>query len=298
MLKIRKTLLMLLCALAAVAVCAQTPAPYFPLPDVPEKIENFNDRTDYLVEHYWDRCPWKSAFSSRPQMRQAFVSYLDLLPLASAQAAHASLDNFLKHLRKQPQGVEFITDTAIESLYSDSAMYTADEVLLKFLDAGTECKKVPAAKRSDYRRTATQLRGSQQGMRPQPLELTLRDGSSRKLDDIIDADTTRISIIFIADPRDSDAALAKLRLDADPRFKDMVEAGYIDMITLYPGNADEAWRKAVADYPAGWIVAASTDAESRIDHRVYPGFMVLDGKGIIVYKNLMVDDLINLIYSL
>ncbi len=288
----------MLCALAAASACAQAPAPYFPLPDVPEKIENFNARTDYLVEHYWDRCPWKSAFSSRPQMLQAFRSYLDLLPLASAESAHSSLDEFLKQLRKQPQGVEFITDAAIESLYSDSAMYVADEVLVKILDAGADGKKVPAAKRSEYRRIASQLRGSQLGHRPQPLELTLRDGSTTALDNIIDADTTRITIIFVADPLDSTASMAKLRLDANSRFKDLIEAGYADMVAVYPGAPSKQWHTAVASYPQQWIVAASPKAEAQLDHRVYPGFMVLDGKGKIVYKNLTVDELIDLIYSL
>lgn len=94
----------LFASLAGSTQClSQTPdKPYFPTPLVPDSLKTLQQRSEFMVEHYWDFCDFKKSFSSKPKMAESFNTYLSFMPYASAEVTHMAVAKFLKNLKNNP----------------------------------------------------------------------------------------------------------------------------------------------------------------------------------------------------
>lgn len=277
---------------------AQQAAAPFPLPDVPEALTDFTARTDFVVEHYWDRAQLSKKFSNNKAMLTTFSNYLDLLPHATRSVAIKSIGSMMEQLKKNPTGMELIVDQAIRDLYGDSALYISDEVLMRFLKPAAANKKISKEKRQEYKQLLVRITSSMQNGHAPMVAITNADGSQGNLSDYIDNDTTTIKILYLVNPDDDGFMLQRIRMAADSRLNNLIRDGVFKFIALYPAAADSKWAAAIATMPEEWIKVAVPEGDKSFDLRVYPCLYIVDTNGFIRNKNLTVDDFLNWIYSL
>ena len=84
----------------------------------------------------------KKAFSSPDKMADAFATYLDFMPYATADVVFASVDKFMKDVSKKPENAAFIGRLAEEKLFSDSAEFRSEQLYTHFLDNLLKVKKL------------------------------------------------------------------------------------------------------------------------------------------------------------
>ncbi len=262
---------------------------YFPYPTPPESLTTLGDRTSYLVEHFWDRCDLKSAFSARAKLAGAFNDYVSFMPYADAEVVHRSIDKLISQVKKDPKHLLILGEMAENALYGDSAEMVSDEAYLPFAKAVAGCKKIPGEQRARFEHQARVLAQSQTGQVFPELQLTGADGTAKN----ISAITTPYTIVFINDPDCSDCRMARVRLATNYDAQRLINSGSLTIVSVYPDAPDELWSESIADYPATWVVTASADVDDRVDMRSTPTFYFLDSAKKIVAKNIPVDNIIN-----
>lgn len=72
----------------------------FQYPEAPASLTTLEERTSYVIEHFWDRCNINQAFSTRSKLQQAFNDYIDIMPYADATVVHESVDKLLERIKK------------------------------------------------------------------------------------------------------------------------------------------------------------------------------------------------------
>lgn len=279
-----KKILLLIVTLLSMHATAQDNG-LFQLPIVPENITTLQDRSDYLVEHYWDFCDLGKAFSQRDKMAAAFDVYLSLMPYASAEKVFDSVDKFMDKIKKGPD-VLFIADLAEQKLYGDSAEYASDELYLKFLDKVVANKKVDKNFKLRYRHQQRVLSQSQIGMAAPEFAYIDIDGHKGRFVN----DSTKIgTMLFFNDPDCTSCSMARLRLDADVQATRLTSEGYLDIYSVYPGEPDDQWKSMAAEYPASWHNVASPTVDEIYDLRHSPSFYLINPDGKILFKTDNVD---------
>lgn len=279
-----KKILLLIVTLLSMHAAAQDNG-LFQLPIVPENITTLQDRSDYLVEHYWDFCDLGKAFSQRDKMAAAFDVYLSLMPYASAEKVFDSVDKFMDKIKKG-HDVLFIADLAEQKLYGDSAEYASDELYLKFLDKVVANKKVDKNFKLRYRHQQRVLSQSQIGMPAPEFDYTDIDGHKGRFVN----DSTKIgTMLFFNDPDCTSCSMARLRLDADVQATRLTSEGYLDIYSVYPGEPDDQWKSMAAEYPASWHNVASPTVDEIYDLRHSPSFYLINPDGKILFKTDNVD---------
>lgn len=279
-----KKILLLIVTLLSMHATAQDNG-LFQLPIVPENITTLQDRSDYLVEHYWDFCDLGKAFSQRDKMAAAFDVYLSLMPYASAEKVFDSVDKFMDKIKKGPD-VLFIADLAEQKLYGDSAEYASDELYLKFLDKVVANKKVDKNFKLRYRHQQRVLGQSQIGMPAPEFAYIDIDGHKGRFVN----DSTKIgTMLFFNDPDCTSCSMARLRLDADVQATRLTSEGYLDIYSVYPGEPDDQWKSMAAEYPASWHNVASPTVDEIYDLRHSPSFYLINPDGKILFKTDNVD---------
>lgn len=260
--------------------------PYFQLPIIPDSLSTLQQRTDYMVQHYWDFCDLKKAFSARDKMAESFHTYLTFMPYASADVVYASVDKFMAKIAKQPADVLFIGEQAESMLYSDTAEFQSDELYLRFAQAIADNKKVDKNAKLRYQHQAKILSRSQIGMIAPEFDYTDIMGVTQHFV----PDTTCVAtILYFNDPDCSDCNMAKLRLDADIKTNRLIESGRVKVVSITPGGVTDEWQLKASSYPASWRIGASEDVDDIYDIRHTPSFYIIDNNGKIVLKNGDID---------
>lgn len=263
----------------ALAASAQT---WFPYPVAPENLPIGRPRANYLVEHFWDRCPWKSAYSSPQKMEQSIRDFADYLPHASADTVFQSIDHLIKQSQKKPADFEKLLKMAEATFFADTASKFSDRVYLPFAEAGAGFKKFRPEQRAYYERQARIINNSMVNSPVPDLRVTAADGSTHALNDTTAGVQTYILIFERPDADRFD----RIRFAANISVGKLVDAGLIQPILICAGEADAAWWKAAENLPRGWKAMALANAADLFDLRQNPSVYLADGSMKIISRQM------------
>ncbi|MDE7402327.1 MAG: DUF5106 domain-containing protein [Muribaculaceae bacterium] len=258
--------------------------PLFEYPTAPENIENLQERSDWLMSHFWDKFDFKSKSAvDQNALNDAFGVYASAMQFASQSAVDKSVDALLKNIKKNPVLLMQMTKAAEESLYGPRAYLWSDDIFLKFLDALTASKQVKKERKLRAERISTQLRNTAKGAVPPAFDYKDRDGRTARY-----VPNGVITVIEFGDPGCNDCALAKIKLSTNVKFSSLVDKGKINVLFINP-EPEEGWEAQVSGYPANWHVGASEDVADIYDLRTTPAIYVIDRLGHVAAKNIGVE---------
>ncbi|MCM1076115.1 MAG: DUF5106 domain-containing protein [Bacteroides sp.] len=264
---------------------------YFPYPLIPDSINVFQKRCDYLARHFWDFCDMKKAFSAKAKMATEFNVYISVLKNATPDSAIASVVRLNKMLEKQPADQLFLAECAENLLYGDTAEMWIDELYLPFAHAVASNKRIDKASKARFVHQEQVLKNSLLRFPAPSLPYTTREGTTGNLDN----DSANVLVVFFNDPDCSDCNLARIRLDADISMTELINEGKVKILSISLTEPNQEWKDAVASYPSSWIVGANPDADMTIDLRLgTPEFYVIDHNHNIRFKHLTIDQVIDI----
>lgn len=273
------------------SVCILAPArsqiviePLFEYPSAPEEIVDLTQRSDFLMEHFWDPMNLKDKQSvDQNALNDAFSVYAAPMQFATPEAVDASVAKLIKSISKNPVLTLQFAKAAEESLYGPRAYFWNDAIFLRFLDNVLANKNVKKERKLRYDRLSTQLRNTMRGQRPPGFDYTTPQGKLSRFEP-----NGVITLIEFGDPDCDDCALAKIKLSTNVRFSSLVEKGKVNVLFI---NADpaEGWQDKLKDYPALWHVGASEEVADIYDLRNSPALYVVDRAGKIASKNTDVE---------
>lgn len=285
-----KFIIISLLALAGINLSAKADT-YFQYPIVPDSVESFQGRCNYLADHFWDFCEMSKAFSAKQKMAEELKVYLSILEKAEPQPAVNGVKALMKKLEKQPADQLFMATVAEQQLYGDSTDLWYDELYLPFAEAIAANKKISKAEKARFAQQAEVLRNSMMGSPVPSLPYTTREGQPGNLQN----DSAEVVIVFFNDPDCSNCNMARIRLDADISTNELINEGLLKVVAISLAEPDEEWKESVKRFPENWRVAASPDADLTIDLRSgTPDFYVLGRNGIIRYKHLVIDQVLDI----
>lgn len=262
----------------------------FQYPTAPESLPTMEEKCNYVIEHFWDRCNISQAFSTRSKLQQAFNDYVNIIPYASADKVHESVLKLLDRVKKNPQQLLGFAEMAESALYGDTALIVCDEVYYPFAQAVADNKKVKAADKARFAAQAKILSGSQVGMTAPDFTFVKPDGTKCQFNDI----PAGYVILFFYEPDCTDCMMARVRLSADYSINEFIKKKQLNVVCIYPGDAnDPQWVDLTKRMPDNWIVGASGDVDKIYDMRHEPVIYYLNSRHKILSKTMNYDQLIN-----
>ncbi len=275
-------------ALVAPAMSAQSVEnQYFPYPVVPDNLTTLTERSNFFLENFWNRCNFKTAFSSMKKMEKSFNDFTTFMPYADAATVHTSIEKLIKSVEKNPKQLLAIAEMAEGALYSDTASVVCDECYLPFAQAVASNKKISKAEKARFEYQARALAGSQVGMEAPDFTYITPDGATGKLSDIA---AGAYVLLFINDPDCDECELARVRLAADPNLNDFINKNLIKVVSIYPNEPNDEWRGKTDTYNKQWLVGACANIDELYDMRRPPVIYYLNGKHEILSKTFNIDN--------
>ena len=253
-------------------------APLFEYPMAPEEISDLTGKSNWLLEHFWDKFDFKSKKAvDQNALNHAFSVYAGPMRWGDKDVVYKSTDRLLENLSRNPVMLLQMVKAAEENLYGPRAEAYIDEIYVRFLHALMKNKKISSDRKARYSRQLRILENSMLGSVPPDFEFTTPSGAKEKFRPGL------LTVIEFGDPDCTDCAYAKIKMNSDVAFSGAVEKGKINVLFIYP-DPEEGWEDALKSYPSLWHVGASDTVSDIYDIRETPYFFVIDTDGKIVLK--------------
>lgn len=273
---------------AILSLNAEEQETLFPYPNIPEILTNLDDRSNYLVSHFWDRCNLKSAFYSKDRFKQAFNDYIAIAPYAHRDTMNLSIEKLIKTVSKNPENMLILGEIAQETLYGDSAQFWSDELYLPFAKAVVQTKKISKVHKARFEYHVQVLEQSQVGMPAYNLKFTNEEGQKQNLKNF----NAPYILLFINETDCDDCIMARARLATNIKIQQLIADSKLLIISINPVDADNEWKEMITKYPVSWVKGAADDVDSYFDMRMTPSIYLLDQKHTILAKNIDINTLI------
>lgn len=254
--------------------------PLFEYPVAPENMLSLEEKSNYLVEHFWDRLDIKSKTVSQHALDDAFGVYTTAMRFADREDVLKSINNLLKRIKKNPTLLTQMTKAAEDNLYGKMADIYSDEAYIPFLKAAVSNKKIPKIRKGRWEMQLKQLENSRKGAVLPSFPIEERKGGTGEF-----IPRHKMTILEFGDPGCDDCRFSRLTLETDSELRKLVDSEQVEVAFIIV-SPDEGWKEEVKDYPEKWLVAASEGIDDLIDIRQSPTFYVLDAEGKIVDKNI------------
>ena len=261
----------------------------FDYPVPPDSVMDLQPRCDYIVGRFWDRCNFDLAMRNPAKFNVVFGDWISLMPHASAEVVHSSIDNILARFAKKGAAETLAMARMAEQwLYSDTAQMRSEEILYPFVHAAANHKKIKKDERRHFEQLDKVLVSSSVGSNVPDIPFIYGDGATGSLGDVKGGSV----LLYIYDPDDVNATLTRIRLDTDRNARELIDRGELSVVTIYPGEPDDKWRSALASFPANWVNAAAPATKEYFDLRRMPQFYFLNTAHKVLAKDLDVDYLL------
>lgn len=278
---------MLLFSASPLAVNAQEVIeiqPLFEYPTAPEELSSLEEKSDYLVNHFWDGMDFKSKSTvDQNALNDAFRVFSVPMRWANRDKAIAATDKLIATISKNPTLLLQFTKAAEETIYGPRAQVWVDEVYLKFLNALVKNKKVPAQRKQKYEKQLKVLSQSLVGSVAPEFKFENKNGGESSYFPMATS-----TIIIFGDPKNTDWRLTRLRLESNAALSQAVEKGKVNILFIIPEKM-ENWQNEVAGYSSNWTVGCGENLNDIYDMRAMPSVYTIGSDGKILLKNTPLD---------
>lgn len=263
--------------------------PLFEYPVAPEEIDGLQEKSDYLMEHFWDNMDFRQKDAvDQNALNDAFKVYSIPMRWADGTKTLESVDKLITRISRNPVLSLQFAKAAEEALYGPRAGAWNDEIFLKFIDNVIKCKGVKKERKLRYEMLRNQLGSTLRGSVPPEFDYKRPDGSSAHYHP-----NGIITIIEFGDPDCDDCRHAKLKMETNVALMQLVERGKVNILFIYVDPEDD-WQEKLKDYPSEWHVGASDEVGDIYDLRATPSIYIVDRNGKVAAKNVPVTTAIDI----
>lgn len=261
--------------------------PLFEYPTVPEEVEGWTERNNWLVENFWKDFDYKQESVGQIQLDHAFKTWSLPVRYAHRDVVIKSVKKMISSLNKNPTLLYQFTKAAESNLYSSEAEVWIDELYIAFLQPMVKHKKISEVRKARYKDQLTKLSNTLLGGSYPEFEYQTLSGEVVKFDN-----ESKMTILEFGYPDCTECKLAKFALDSDPRIAQYVKEGKLLVSFIVPGEQDEMQADMMSGYSKNWKIGFSEDVEDIYDLRISPSIYLIGADGSIIEKNADINDVI------
>ncbi len=223
----------------------------FTLPRIPVILNETEQRADFLVRHYWDHFNFADTnYIHHPQItEQAWVDYCDVLNHVSLSTAQEAMRKTISQAQASKKMMDYITDLADKYLYDPNSPMRNEEFYIPVLEAMIASPLLDKAEKIRPQARLELAQKNRIGTRALDFTYTLASGATGTLYKV----QSPYTLLFINNPGCHACSEAIEQIENSPLLQQMQEEGKLKVLSLYPDEEMDKWRKHQAMFPHTWI---------------------------------------------
>lgn len=259
----------------------------FEMVDVPIMYTTPEARAEYVAAHYWDNFDFKdTAYVDLPEVtEQAWVDYLNILSMVPHEMSIPSLQSTIKQTEVDPAMFSYFKKLADKYLYDPNSPMRNEELYISVLETllGSSLNTEAEKSTLDYRLNLAKK--NRVGEKATDFNYTLASGARSNLYGI-QADYI---LLFINNPGCTACTEVVDALKSSRLLSHLLLSKKLKVLTLYPDEDLEEWKRHLADMSLDWINAYDKELAIKdkelYDLKAIPTLYLLDKNKTVLLKD-------------
>ncbi|MDR0988596.1 MAG: DUF5106 domain-containing protein [Prevotellaceae bacterium] len=271
----------------------QAPTKKFQMPEVPPMLEDPEMRLSYVAEHYWMHYDFNdtTAIHQPDYAEQAWVDYINLLGMMPEKKYEPIIRQFFQRAQANPVVYRYFTEMADKYLYDPNSPLRNEELYIPVLDQMLESNLLTEAQKVRPRDRRAMAQKNRRGTRALDFNYTLESGENGSLYQI----TADYTLLFINNPGCQACLETIAALKSMPAVNKLLQAGRLQILSVYPDEDRGEWIKHLIDFPSSWINAydrtLTIKSKSLYDLKAIPTLYLLDSHKMVLLKDANAPDI-------
>jgi hypothetical protein len=265
----------------------------FNMIDIPAVITDPVERSDYLVEHYWDHFDFTdTAYVRLPEItEQALADYINVMRLASYQTTSSSIKRMLKKAEANSIMFTYFTNLYEKYLYDANSPYRNDEFYIPVLETIIESPLTKEKIRPAHLLELAQR--NRVGEKAANFTYTQVNGKKATLYNL----KAGYTLVFFYNPGCHTCKEIIEQMQTSFTIGYLIDKKELTVLAVYPDEDLAEWKNYLSDIPGKWI--NSYDEGTRLqDEEIYdlkaiPAIYLLDKEKRVILKDTTFEQLEN-----
>lgn len=268
----------------------------FRMVTIPETLMSPDERSAYLVEHYWKNFKFSDTLIiHKPEIsEQAFVDYIVLFPYTSKEVVDASIRSTLEQSRNTPAMYTWFTKMYEQYLYDPNSPFRNEEYYATVVESIVNDPQTDEVQKIRPGFQLEEINRNRLGSLATNFTYTLANGKKEKLQSI----KAEYTLLFFYNPECGDCKRTKQLLQESETLVKLVDKGRLKIIALYTDSDLTIWKSYQSQIPSVWINGYDGTKEFDIKNKLYairaiPSLYLLDKDKRVLLKDGTVEQVIN-----
>lgn len=269
--------------------------PELQLTPPPAAMTEPSERAAFVIEHYWDKMNWTDTTLTLNDafMEQNLANYFDLFNYTDTLSVKKGISVMLNRASADSIAFSRVLEITDSYLYDPNSPMLNESHYGLFVNTLLETGILDKYSRLVYETTAADLIKNRIGSKAADFQYVDRQGKKHNFNDIIKKG--RGIFLLFYDPDCENCEIVEKRVAANSIVNRMLAGGTLEVVAVCPYEIDlDHWKEHASTLPENWIVGYSPDGiidtEGIYVLRASPTIYMIDSDGIVVGKDVTVDD--------
>jgi hypothetical protein len=217
-------------------------------------------RAEYLVMHYWDLFNFTDTAgvgSAAGVTEQALANYLSILPYTSYQVICRGLTHVMEEAEKHEAMYAFISTQMERYLFDLNSSLRNEEFFIPVLEQMVASKKLNEPRKVRPGQLLAQLQKNRPSTQAANIRYALASGAKASLHDL----KTDFTLILFHNLDCGSCKELANQIKNSQAVTEMQKRKRLTVLSIYPGQDVEAWKKYLSEMPSSWLNGYDFDGE-------------------------------------
>ena len=221
------------------------------LPAIPAMMTAPEQRADFLVKHYWDNVNFADTnYIHHPEVtEQAWADYCDILNHVPLETAQEAMRKTIERTNVDKKVFTYITDLADKYLYDPNSPMRNEEFYIPVLDAMLDSPLLEEIEKVRPKARRELAQKNRIGTKALNFNYTLASGAQGSLYQL----QAEYILLFINNPGCHACTETIDALKNAPIINQLLEQKRLTVLSIYPDEELDEWRKHLNEVPQEWI---------------------------------------------
>ena len=244
-------------------------------------------RADYLVNNYWKNVNFADPNYAKHSdlIEQAWVDYCDILGYVPLDVAQKAMKSTITSINRNKQNLKQITDLADKYLYDPNSPMRNEELYIPVLEGMIESALLSQTEKILPKKRLQLAHKNRINTKATDFTYTLVSGKQQTLYQT----PGKYVLLFINNPGCHACLETIMQLKQLPSINRMCDKGELSILSFYPDEDLEEWKKHYNDFPIKWINSYDSNQtfqkQGLYDLKAIPTLYLLDSTKRVLLKD-------------
>lgn len=270
----------------------------FLLPEVPETLTNAEERSKFVVMHYWDRFDFGNRqLIQRPEItEQAFVDYINILNYVPFETIEKSFEKTLKFAEKDSAMYSHFASLFEKYFYEPNSPFRNETYYISILRTLVKSSLLTPEEKSRYEFQLNLATRNIIGTVASDFTYTLPSGETSTLHSL----KSEYVLLMFSNPGCHTCAETTKRLSMSREINAALSRNsptrtMLTILTIYPDRNLDEWRARLSEMPARWTHGYDDGMvitqKNLYDIKAFPTLYLMDKDKKVILKDTSVENI-------